>query len=55
MITMLLNGEATFVGLLSSCETLLSMEMENGRMVIEYVDFGEVHWEICNKDLMQYC
>ncbi len=40
MITMLLNGDATFVGLLSSCvwfdwliviscETLLLMEMEN--------------------------
>jgi len=45
MITMLSNGDATFVGLLSSCiwfdwlivisdETLFLMEMENGRMVI---------------------
>jgi hypothetical protein len=45
MITMLLNGDITFVGLLSSCvwfdwliviscETLFLMEMENGRIVI---------------------
>ncbi len=46
MFTMLLDGDATFVGLLSSCvwfdwliviscETLFLMEMENGRMVID--------------------
>jgi hypothetical protein len=44
MIPMLLNGDATFVGLscvwfdwliVISCETLFLMEMENGKMVIE--------------------